>query len=87
MSSGLRILSVILEMLTLRIWDPSPPYPSMCVCVYYVCICVRSVMYVPQDLQNRFSWLIYPADFRLAGPKASGESSVFTSVSTVTLGL
>lgn len=39
MSSGLRILSVILEMLTLRIWDPSPPYPSMCVCVLCVYLC------------------------------------------------
>lgn len=33
-------------------------------------------------LQNRLSWLIYPADFRLAGLKASKESSVFTSIST-----
>lgn len=53
MSSGLRIRSVRLEMLTLCIWDPSL-HPTSAMCVYYVCICrdicVSSVMYVPQDM-------------------------------------
>lgn len=45
------------------------------------CMCHRTCV-IFHLLQNRLSWLICPADFRLAGPKASGESSVFTSIST-----